>query len=299
MSDYLSLVVGSAEADLAQPPRWLKGVQTRLANLAAERAREAADPSYKSPKLGALRANIAKQHQARRQRNAARRVTTAKAILAAVRKGAYFPPKQLRDAHAVVAAVKARRPIPMSPDAVHMRATRIRRSGPSAEPLPLGVELNTPQPYRSPRKRREPIQAWLPEPKAAEPVLRNPFDPAGGVFAVAAAVPAPDTESRPDPELGLARAEAKALVREARVAIQCGPVALDPERMTPKGIKPAAMRQLVGRAIKAGATIRSTGGGHYALRLPDGTPIFLASTTSDQRAIQNVRSLLRRKGMAA
>jgi hypothetical protein len=43
-----------------------------------------------------------------------------------------------------------------------------------------------------------------------------------------------------------------------------------------------------------GSKLTITGGGHIRITLPNGAPVFCASTPSDGRALRNVRTIIRR-----
>ena len=65
-----------------------------------------------------------------------------------------------------------------------------------------------------------------------------------------------------------------------------------------RGIKPVELRDLYERAEQAGCTISITGGNHIRVRTPDGKVVHGPLTSGAKRAILNVRSQLRRAGVA-
>jgi hypothetical protein len=62
-------------------------------------------------------------------------------------------------------------------------------------------------------------------------------------------------------------------------------------------VKPRELREMYGRAIELGCTVELTGKNHIKVTTPKGEAIFGALTASDQRAVKNARSLLRRYGI--
>jgi hypothetical protein len=66
-----------------------------------------------------------------------------------------------------------------------------------------------------------------------------------------------------------------------------------------RGIKPRAYRDLIAAAVAQGWTAAVTGSNHIRLDPPGGgSPVFAGYTVSGgNRAVQNLRSLLRQRGV--
>jgi hypothetical protein len=68
--------------------------------------------------------------------------------------------------------------------------------------------------------------------------------------------------------------------------------------MNLSGITPRAYRDLIAKAVDQGWTASSTGGGHIRLDPPGkGGPIFAAFSSGGGRGVQNLRSMLRKRGV--
>jgi len=64
-----------------------------------------------------------------------------------------------------------------------------------------------------------------------------------------------------------------------------------------KRIAKGDMAVLLQDVMELGVCVSHTSGGHVRIETPQG-PVFVASTPSDWRAARNMRSLLRRRGLA-
>jgi len=65
-----------------------------------------------------------------------------------------------------------------------------------------------------------------------------------------------------------------------------------------RGIKPRAYRDLIAAAVAQGWTATSTGSNHWRLDPPgEGGPVFCAHSSGGGRGVQNLRALLRKRGV--
>ena len=66
---------------------------------------------------------------------------------------------------------------------------------------------------------------------------------------------------------------------------------------TLRQVKPKQLGDLYRQARDLGCAVSVTGSNHIRVDTPRG-PVFSSRTSSDQRSVQNLRSQLRRKGVA-
>jgi hypothetical protein len=65
-----------------------------------------------------------------------------------------------------------------------------------------------------------------------------------------------------------------------------------------RGIRPRAYRDLIAIAVAQGWTVAPTKGNHWKLTPPDDGPfIICAHTSGGGRGVQNLRSMLRKRGV--
>jgi hypothetical protein len=64
------------------------------------------------------------------------------------------------------------------------------------------------------------------------------------------------------------------------------------------GVSPKDLRDLYQQALDLGCTAETSGGNHIKLRLPGGGSLCGPLTSSDRRSTLNMRSRLRRRGLA-